>query len=633
MSEENKSSRDLPKDYLSVQQAKQDSQQVVQSSDNISSLQMQQNTQQSVQPQTPQTNYIGKVIISDRDRAKHNEFYVWVAKDENIEVGSTVLIAEDDKNKIVGLVVDSYSTSSAENALAEFYSSDVGNPLAQLHIEPRVITVYKVRVLRREPAITKPPTSRMRVRFADQQDVDFLNQTISPRNRIIAGFLYSFSDPQNPNSWIPLYYDARYIAGPEGAHVMITGKSGLAAKTTYALFLIFSFLQWAKNNNRRVAVVAFNVKQCDLFRIGNILQMRSWDQVEDAIKRYFGNRPELASMNIGLWRRLKQEFNLNSPSDLIPADANGPQLYFWTYGLTDSCIQGITPQPGIYSYGIGDLSRKELEEVLSGGDYDILTDPQQQYVTALASYIEDQIRNQGNQSITFTQLLNEAGDAIKGQRRGIFFKVPGAGNAYKESTIMAVAKRIKNFLEKNKDFGLRIEKQRGNPITGANIHEGIHIIQLNLPSEVMQRLTFNNVLNQLLEIQKSNTFDHILVFVDELNKFAPKKSYSPIKESIIDIAARARSLNIGLIGAQQFASLIDEQVYGNASTYIIGNTDDAELKNDEYRKFGDLKTLIPELAQGDVVVYQLASYNSPIKVRFPIMLHELSDYYGSNFNL
>ena len=619
MSEENKSSRDLSKDNLSTQQAQQDSQQVVQSSDNISSLQM----QQSVQPQTPQTNYIGKVIISDRERAKHNEFYVWVAKDENIEVGSTVLVAEDDKNKILGLVVDSYSTSSAENALAEYYSSEVGNPLAQLHIEPRVITVYKVKVLRREPAITKPPTSRMRVRFANQQDIDFLNQTISPRNRVIAGFLHSFSDPQNPNSWIPLYYDARYIAGPEGAHVMITGKSGLAAKTTYALFLIFSFLQWARNNNKRVAVVAFNVKQCDLFRIGNILQLRSWDQVEDAIKRYFGNRPELASMNIGLWRRLKQEFNLNSPSDLIPADDNGPQLYFWTYGLTDACSKGITPPPGIYSYGIGDLSREELEEVLSGGDYDSLTDAQQQYVTALAAYIEDQIQKQRNQNITFTQLLNDAGDAIKGQTRGIF-KVPGAGNAYKESTIMAVAKRIKNFLEKNKDFGLRMDKQRGNPITGANIHKGIHIIQLDLPSEVMQRLIFNKVLKELLQIQQSdNRFDHILVFVDELNKFAPKKSYSPIKESIVDIAARARSLNIGLIGAQQFASLIDDQVYGNASTYIIGNTDDAELKNDEYRKFGDSKTLIPELEPGEVVVYQLASYNSPIKVRFPIMLHEL----------
>lgn len=632
MSEENKSSRDLSKDNLPIQQAQQDSQQVVQSSDNISNLQMQQNTQQSVQPQTPQTNYIGKVIISDRDRAKHNEFHVWVAKDENIEVGSTTLVAEDDKNKIVGLVVDSYSTSSAENALAEFYSSEVGNPSAQLDIEPRVITVYKVRVLRREPAITKPPTSRMRVRFADQQDIDFLNQTISPRNRVVAGFLYSFSDPQNPSSWIPLYYDARYIAGPEGAHVMITGKSGLAAKTTYALFLIFSFLQWARNNNRRVVVVAFNVKQCDLFRIGNILQMRSWDQVEDAIKRYFGNRPELASMNIGLWRRLKQEFNLNSPSDLIPADANGPQLYFWTYGLTDRCIQGITPRPGIYSYGIGDLSREELEEVLSGGDYDSLTIAQQQYVTALAAYIEDQIQKQSNQKITFTQLLNDAGEVtqkpisevIQKHRNNIFVNVPGAKNTYDERTIKAVARRVAIFLPRNKDYGLMMNQQRGNPITGTKIHEGIHIIQLNFPSEVMQRLIFNNVLNQLLQIQQpNNMFDHILVFVDELNKFAPKKSYSPIKESIIDIAARARSLNIGLIGAQQFASLIDEQVYGNASTYIIGNTDDAELKNDEYRKFGDLKTLIPELAQGEVVVYQLASYNSPIKVRFPIMLHEL----------
>jgi hypothetical protein len=42
---------------------------------------------------TPTNKYIGKVIISDR--AKHNKFYVCVTKDENIEVGSTILVAED----------------------------------------------------------------------------------------------------------------------------------------------------------------------------------------------------------------------------------------------------------------------------------------------------------------------------------------------------------------------------------------------------------------------------------------------------------------------------------------------------------------------------------------------------------
>lgn len=437
-----------------------DRQQAVRPSDNISSLQMQQNAQQIVQSQTPQINYIGKVIISDRDRAKHNEFYVWASKEENIEVGSAILVAEDDRDRIVGLVVDSYSTSSAENALAEFYSSEVGNPLTQPHIEPRVITVYKIRILRREPTIAKPPTSRMRVRFASQQDIDFLNQTIAPENRVLAGFLYSFSEPENPNSWIPLYYDARYIAGPEGAHAMITGKSGLAAKTTYALFLIFSFLQWSRNNNKRVAVVAFNVKQCDLFRIGSILQMQSWDQVEDAIRRYFRNRSEIASTNIGLWRRLRQEFNLTSPSDLIPGGSNNPQVYFWTYNLTDRCVQGIASHPNIYSYGIGDLSRNELEEVLSGGDYDSLTDPQQQYVNPLARTIEEQIQSQRAQNITFAQLLNDAREVMQGQRGAIFYRVRGAGNTYRDDTIRAVARRVANFLEGNRNFGLMMDQQR-----------------------------------------------------------------------------------------------------------------------------------------------------------------------------
>lgn len=139
----------------------------------------------------------------------------------------------------------------------------------------------------------------------------------------------------------------------------------------------------------------------------------------------------------------------------------------------------------------------------------------------------------------------------------------------------------------------------------------------------MQRLIFNNVLNRLLQIQQSpQPFDHVLVFVDELNKFAPKRYYSPIKESIIDMAARARSLNIGLIGAQQFASLIDEEVYGNASTYVIGNTDDAELKMRNIKIRGS-KESNTRVDARETIIYQLASYNSPIKVRFPIMLHQL----------
>ncbi|BDC18222.1 ATP-binding protein [Acidianus sp. HS-5] len=652
MSEENKD-KDSLKDNSSTQQIQQDSQQVAQPS-NISISQVQQNVQQvlqvsnsvnaqqiqqGAQPQTPQPNYIGKIVISNQQPAKHNEFYVWVNKDEDIDVGSTFLVAEDGKNKIIGLVVDSYSTSTSEDPVSEFYSSNVGDPLASSHVEPRVITIYKVRAVRRDPQIVKPPTSRMRVRFANQQDIDFLNQTIKQQDRVLAGFVYSFTNADDPNSWIPLYYDARYIAGPEGAHVMITGKSGLAAKTTYALFLIFSFLHWAKINNKKVAVVAFNVKQCDLFKIGTILQLQSWSDVENLIGNYFANKPEVASANIGLWRRIRQEFALNSPSELIPRDnAGNPMLYYWTYSQNDACLRYVNNTnliPNIFSYGIRDLSLEELEEILSGGDYKNLSAAQKDYIDALTKYISNQI---GNQNITFQRLLRDASNIdqalhqldeyikkkITNKPNNIFTNVQGAGTTYAPSTIRVIARKVANFIDTNKDFGLEIYRQTGMPITDADIHEGINIMQLNFDNEAMQRLIFNNVLKQIQQIQQSpQPFDHVLVFVDELNKFAPKKYDSPIKKSIIDIAARARSLNIGLIGAQQFASLIDEEVYGNASTYVIGNTDDAELKNEEYKKFGDLRSLIPELMQGETIIYQLASYNSPIKVRFPIMLHEL----------
>lgn len=603
---------------------------------------------QGIQAQVSQPPYVGRVIISYREPAKHSEFYVWINKDVDIDVGSTFLVAEDLRNKIIGLVVDSYATSTSESAISEFYSSNVGDPVASSLVEPRVITIYKVKAIRRDPPIVKPPTSRMRVRFATQADIDFLNQTIKQQDRVLAGFVYGFTDPEDPNSWIPLYYDARYLAGPEGAHVMITGKSGLAAKTTYALFLIFSFIQWAKKHNKRVAVVAFNVKQCDLFRVARILNLQSWSDVENLIRSYFANKPEIASANIGLWRRIVQEFNLSSPSELIPKDNSGnPMLYYWTYSQNDKCLSYVSATNlmvvNVYSYGIGDLEYKELEEILIGGEEDNrgkgLSKAQRDYIDALANHIINQIRNLNNTSVTFQKLLNDARNISQALQQlklhlrnpkmyqrpnNIFTDVQGAGIIYALSTIRVVARKVANFIMSNKDFGLEIYRQKGHPITDVDIHEGINIIQLNFDNDAMQRLIFNSVFKKIEEIQQSShPFDHVLVFVDELNKFASKRYDSPIKESIINIAARARSLNIGLIGAQQFASLIDEEVYGNASTYVIGNTDDAELKNEEYKKFGDLKSLIPELNQGETIIYQLASYNSPIKIRFPIMLHEL----------
>src|SRR5262249_24930040 len=46
----------------------------------------------------------------------------------------------------------------------------------------------------------------------------------------------------------------------------------------------------------------------------------------------------------------------------------------------------------------------------------------------------------------------------------------------------------------------------------------------------------------------------LFVVLDELNKYAPRDGDSPIKEILLDVAERGRSLGIILIGAQQTAS-------------------------------------------------------------------------------
>ncbi|AGE70440.1 ATP-binding protein [Sulfolobus acidocaldarius] len=597
---------------------------------NIPSQPSNQASVQQVSQSQQQTYYIGKVIISKDTPAKHNEFWVWTKSHIDIEVGSSFVIVEDpsasNRKYIVGLVVDSMTMSTSENGIAEYFSSGVGEPLINPPIEPRVITFYKVRVISREPSITKPAESRMLVRLASQNDIDRLNSIIKPEYRVLAGFLYNFTNPLDSNSWIPIYFDSTYLAGKQGAHVMITGKTGLATKTSYALFLIPNFLQHAKMNNKRVAAVLFDVKQCDLFNLHNLLLYKDWDSLYSTIKNLFGNRTDLAEYNIGMWKRIKELYNLSKPSDLIPKDSSGrPMLYYYTYAGDNICSSQISNAANIllqqtiptYSYGLMDLGIPELITALSNGKYDTMSEPQRVAISLLARKVIPELKEE----ISFDKLLNDAN-----KQRSIFMKL--LTNNVDERTVPVIIRYLIDFVGTNRNIGLELQNAHGNPIKDTNIHEGINIIQLNGLSDTMQNIVFSSVLRTLMNIQQDQNnnrrFDYIIVFVDELNKFAPKRGESPIKDLIVDIAARARSLNIGLIGAQQFASRIETQVYGNASTYVVGNTDAAELKEDEYKAFSDFKDMIYQLQKGQMVIYQPSTFISPIKIRFPVIPYDVS---------
>jgi DNA helicase HerA-like ATPase len=111
----------------------------------------------------------------------------------------------------------------------------------------------------------------------------------------------------------------------------------------------------------------------------------------------------------------------------------------------------------------------------------------------------------------------------------------------------------------------------------------------------------------------------VILFVDELNKYAPRRgdSQSPILEYVLDIAARGRSLGVVLIAAEQFMSEVHPQVVGNCSTKVIGRSDSSELSDDAYRFIlKDVKAHLTRLDKGELLLSH-PIYRQPVKIKFP----------------
>ena len=70
--------------------------------------------------------------------------------------------------------------------------------------------------------------------------------------------------------------------------------------------------------------------------------------------------------------------------------------------------------------------------------------------------------------------------------------------------------------------------------------------------------------------------------LDELNKYAPRDCSSPIKELLLDVAERGRSLGIDPHRRQQTASEVERRIVANSAIRVVGRLDAAEAGRGEY---------------------------------------------------
>ena len=112
--------------------------------------------------------------------------------------------------------------------------------------------------------------------------------------------------------------------------------------------------------------------------------------------------------------------------------------------------------------------------------------------------------------------------------------------------------------------------------------------------------------------------DKVIIFVDELNKYAASGAQNALRDTLVDIAARGRHLNVVLFGAQQFRSKVDDEILGNCGTSFYGRVGDEEITNASYRSLSEnTKTELLGLPKGRLLARH-AHFRAPLFGEFPL---------------
>jgi len=155
--------------------------------------------------------------------------------------------------------------------------------------------------------------------------------------------------------------------------------------------------------------------------------------------------------------------------------------------------------------------------------------------------------------------------------------------------------------------------------------ESTFVVDIAKLTDEEQTLAFGDILRTGYSLyaeegsEREDLPKKVIIFVDELNKYAPQGGKgSSILTQVLDIAERGRSLGVILISAQQFLSAVHNRVTGNAATQIIGRTGSSELSEPNYRFLDpDVKANLTRLAKGELLLSH-AVYRQPVKVMFPM---------------
>jgi hypothetical protein len=210
---------------------------------------------------------IGRVSATERSPSSSEEFQFWMDPDEVVNPFDVIEVEHMRDTTTFGLVTNIEHMTDAPSHLSNFVSMDFGDVNTEEQTPRTRVNIASVKVMandsdRDDQGVYMPVQHGSICRFASEDGIlrALGIDKIPPGRRVPAG-LISLSNGTSA----PVYLDAAFVLGPESAHVNITGISGLATKTSYAMFIIQSILQTVGADD--VAVIMLNVKWDDLLHV------------------------------------------------------------------------------------------------------------------------------------------------------------------------------------------------------------------------------------------------------------------------------------------------------------------------------------------------------------------------------
>lgn len=470
----------------------------------------------------------------------------------------------------------------------------------------------EVSVLRTDPERWVAPDPGAEVAQARDRDRDkalFIDQMDG--GRLAIGFDQELQ---------PIYGDWTFMNGVQGGHVSISGISGVAAKTSYALFLLYMVLESAHGREllgpaaQATRALVFNVKGEDLLHL-------------DKPHRGLGAEALAGWTAVGVDEpKPFQSVTFFAPA--APGGEAGEQLVTSAKSRPEARIYGWTPErfirEGLLRFCLTDTDDRStqvgfVEQVvraeLARHAYPLENEPG-------AVVVCDQPHSQ---SRTFERIVSSrpaARGAGSGQVVRDFYDLldvldakldPETGAGWTGNTQPGT---VTAFLRRVMALAPRLGQLIRLGVEPVSLNTSVTVVDIHALHESAQRFVVGALVSAVFEEKQSTGREPLrFVMLDELNKYAPRDGHGPLRDLFIDIAERGRSLGVLLIGCQQAAGRVAEPVVRQPALKICGRLDATEAA--EYRFLtSELRERATRFLPGTMVCSQ-PRIPVPVPLRFP----------------